>query len=80
MAFPLVNSVASWFLKKRFHQIELFIKYPYEVQSELLTNLIEEAKNTELGIKYNFKSIKSYDEFAERIPISTYESLSLIHI
>ena len=74
MAFPLVNSVASWFLKKRFHQIELFIKYPYEVQSELLTNLIEEAKNTELGIKYNFKSIKSYDEFAERIPISTYDS------
>ena len=74
MVFPLVNSVASWFLKKRFHQIELFIKYPYEVQSELLTNLIEEAKNTELGIKYNFKSIKSYDEFAERIPISTYDS------
>ena len=74
MAFPLVNSVASWFLKKRFHQIELFIKYPYEVQSELLTNLIEEAKNTELGIKYNFKSIKSYDKFAERIPISTYDS------
>ena len=74
MAFPLVNSVASWFLKKRFHQIELFIKYPYEVQSELLTNLIEEAKNTELGIKYDFKSIKSYDEFAERVPISTYDS------
>ena len=74
MAFPLVNSVASWFLKKRFHQIELFIKYPYEVQSELLSNLIEESKNTEIGVKYNFKEIKSYQEFAERIPISTYES------
>ena len=32
MPIPLVNSVASWILKKRFHQIDLFLKYPYEVQ------------------------------------------------
>ena len=49
MAIPLVNSVASWFLKKRFHQIDLFLKYPYEVQNELLTNLLELSKNTEIG-------------------------------
>ena len=40
MAIPLVNSVASWFLKKRFHQIDLFLKYPHEVQNELLMNLL----------------------------------------
>ena len=74
MAFPLVNSVASWFLKKRFHQIDLFLKYPYEVQNELLTNLLELSKNTEIGQKYDFKSITSYREFAKRVPVSTYES------
>ena len=74
MPIPLVNSVASWFLKKRIHQIELFLKYPNEVQNELLLNLLNEAKNTEIGIKYNFSSIKSYSEFAARIPISSYES------
>ena len=41
MPIPLVNSVASWFLKKRFHQIELFLKYPNEVQNELLLQLID---------------------------------------
>jgi len=74
MAIPLVNSVASWFLKKRFHQIDLFLKYPYEVQNELLTNLLELSKNTEIGQKYDFKSITSYREFIKRVPVSTYES------
>ena len=73
MQIPLVNSVASWFLKKRFHQIDLFLKYPYNVQNELLVNLLEGAKNTELGLKYDFKSIESYREFANRVPLSTYE-------
>ena len=49
MPIPLVNSLASWFLKKRFHQIELFLKYPYEVQNELLLHLINQAKDTHIG-------------------------------
>ena len=73
MPIPLVNSIASWFLKKRFHQIELFLKYPNEVQTELLLNLIETAKDTQIGKKFDFESIHNYRTFAERIPISTYE-------
>ena len=73
MPFPLVNSVASWFLKKRFHQIDLFLKYPNEVQNELLLNLINTAKNTQLGKQYDFASIKNYKTFSERIPVRSYE-------
>ncbi|GAA0749994.1 GH3 auxin-responsive promoter family protein [Gaetbulibacter jejuensis] len=73
MPIPLVNSIASWFLKKRFHQIELFLKYPNEVQNELLLELVTMAKDTEIGKKYDFESIKNYSTFAERIPVSTYE-------
>ncbi len=73
MPFPIVNSIVSWFLKKRFHQIELFVKYPIEVQEELLHGLIIKAKNTEIGKKYDFESIYSYREFADRIPVTTYE-------
>ncbi|MDT0558546.1 GH3 auxin-responsive promoter family protein [Ichthyenterobacterium sp. W332] len=78
MPIPLVNSIASWFLKKRFHQIELFLKYPNEVQEELLFNLIDTAKDTELGKQYDFKSITSYQTFAERIPISSYEDVQSV--
>ena len=75
MPIPLVNSIASWFLKKRFHQIELFLKYPHDVQNELLMHLIEMGKDTEFGRRYDFASIKNYETFLDRVPVSTYESL-----
>ncbi len=73
MPIPLINSIASWFLKKRFHQIELFLKYPNEVQNELLLTLIDFAKETEIGKKYDFESIKNYSDYANRVPITNYE-------
>ena len=75
MALPIINSVATWFLKKRIHQIELFLKYPNEVQEELLLNLIRTAEHTVIGKQFGFSSIKSYQEFVERVPVSTYEDL-----
>jgi len=75
MALPIINSVATWFLKKRIHQIELFLKYPNEVQEELLLNLIRTAEHTVIGKQYGFSSIKSYQEFIERVPVSTYEDI-----
>ncbi|WP_299603400.1 GH3 auxin-responsive promoter family protein [uncultured Aquimarina sp.] len=73
MPIPIVNSIASWFLKKRFHQMELFLKYPNEVQLELLHVLLETARNTEFGKQYDFSSIHNYETFKERIPIRSYE-------
>ncbi|WP_162127140.1 GH3 auxin-responsive promoter family protein [Flavobacterium phycosphaerae] len=75
MPFPIINSIASWVLKQRIHQIELFLKYPHEVQEELMMNLIRSAEDTVIGQKYDFKSIKSYQTFSERIPVSSYEDL-----
>ena len=75
MPLTIINSFASWILKQRIHQIELFLKYPNEVQEELLMNLIQCSKNTVLGKEYDYASIRSYTTFAERIPISTYEEL-----
>ena len=73
MPIQIINSFASWVLKQRIHQIELFVKYPNEVQEELLMNLIQSAKNTELGKEYDYASLRNYTSFAERVPISTYE-------
>lgn len=53
--------------------MELFMKYPGEVQEELRSKLLEKAKDTEIGKKYDFRSIKNYADFAERLPITTYE-------
>lgn len=78
MPIPLFNSIASWLLKKRYHQIELFLKYPAEVQEEVLFQLLEVAEDTEIGKKYDFESIEKYKAFKERLPIVTYEEIEPI--
>lgn len=75
MPLPIINSIASWILKKRIHQMELFIKYPNEVQEEILFGLLKAGEFTVLGKKYDYNSIKNYTTFNERIPVSTYEEL-----
>ncbi len=75
MPIPLFNSIASWLLKKRYHQIELFLKYPGEVQEEVLHQLLEIAEDTEIGKKYDFESIANYETFRERVPIVSYEEI-----
>ena len=74
MPFSFLNTVTTWFLKKRMHQIELFKKYPLEVQNEVLINLLKNAENTEFGKKYNFNSIKDYSSFSNNIPLTDYEN------
>ncbi|MCS4237577.1 hypothetical protein M2306_002378 [Myroides gitamensis] len=73
MALTIVNSIASWILKKRIHQIDLFRKYPNEVQNDVFLGLIKANEKTLLGKQYDYASIKNYETFAERVPIYTYE-------
>jgi hypothetical protein len=62
-------------MKKRIHDIDLFRKYPHEVQLELFQDLISTAKSTEWGKKYGYGDSLSVREFQERVPISAYEDL-----
>ncbi len=71
----VLNSIASWWMRKRMHQIELFMKYPYDVQNEWLKKLVTSAKDTEWGKKYDFKNISNVEQFRNKIPIQDYESL-----
>ncbi len=71
----LLNAVISWIIKKRIHQIELFMKYPHDVQNEWFKKLIVSAKDTEWGMKYDYKSISKPDIFKERVPVNDYNSL-----
>ena len=58
------------------HQIELFEKYPAEVQNDVLLNLIDKAKNTIIGRDFGFSSIKSYEDFSKKVPVFNYENFS----
>ena len=54
MPFSFINTVASWMLKKRIHQIELFEKYPLDVQNEELKKLIQISKIQNLVSNMSF--------------------------
>lgn len=71
----IVNSIFTWYMKKRIHQIELFMKYPLDVQDEWLHTLIASAENTEWGKRYEYKSILTVQQFKERVPIQNYDTL-----
>jgi hypothetical protein len=45
------------------------------VQRKQLTKLLSAAAGTEYGRKFDFSSIRSYEQFAERVPLSSYDDL-----
>lgn len=71
----IINSVFSWFIKKRIHQMELFMKYPINVQHELLSRLLLEAKNTEWGKQHDYQNINNYQDFINKVPLQSYEDI-----
>jgi hypothetical protein len=72
---PIINSIVSWLNIKRLHQIDLFMKYPFDVQKETLFRLIEKAANTTIGKELGFNSIKSIDQFQRQVPVHSYDEL-----
>lgn len=72
----VLNSFMTWIFKSRLGQIEKFKQQPLSVQQGMLAELLDTAKATEFGKKYHFSKLKSYQEFAARVPLVDYESFS----
>jgi hypothetical protein len=69
------NSIFAWLIKKRVHQIELFRKFPLEVQQETFDRLVSNASQTEFGKKYKFGHIDAYAQFRDQVPLQHYEDV-----
>lgn len=69
----LLNTILLGGLRSRIGGIEYAISHAQEIQQKLFKQLITMAANTEWGRKYEYSSIKSYEDFKKRVPISTYE-------
>jgi len=73
---PFLNSIINWVNFKRIYQIDLFRKHPHDVQQEVLFDLLKEARDTEWGKKYDYRSIQSEKEFKTRMEIRQYEDFA----
>ncbi len=69
------NSIFAWLMKKRIHQIDLFRKYPLEVQNEMLEKLLKASVNTEWGKRYEYSKIGNYQDFNTNVPLQEYEDI-----
>ena len=72
----VLNSFLTWIFKNRLGQIENFKQEPHLVQQTTLVDLLEVAKDTEIGKSFHFDKIKSYADFASQVPIFDYESFT----
>ncbi len=71
----IINSVISWFMKKRMHQIELFMKFPHDVQDEWFRKLLLAGRQTEWGRLHGYDSIGNYDQYVKQVPVSDYDDI-----
>ncbi|MDR1897262.1 MAG: GH3 auxin-responsive promoter family protein [Prevotellaceae bacterium] len=59
----------------RIKAIDKLKKEPDKKQEEIFHSLIKSGKNTEYGLKYNFKNIRNFEDFRNNVPISDYSAL-----
>lgn len=52
-----------------------YIDHADSVQQGVLVQLVERAALTQLGRKYDFSSCRTYHDFAQRVPLYTYEDI-----
>ena len=71
----IVNSIINWINYKRIYEIDLYREHAREIQEEVLFNLLNTAKNTEWGEKYDYANTKTWSCYMEKVPISRYEKI-----
>jgi hypothetical protein len=67
---------AKIFAKNIRKKIDKWASQPEATQQKVFQELIEKAKDTKFGKDHDFKNIKSYSDFAEKVPVRDYEELS----
>ena len=63
-------------MRHRINEIKLYADSPIEIQEKIFRQLINSGKDTEWGKKYDYKNIKSWDDYNQKVPINEYEVFS----
>ena len=71
----ILTRTISLVLRKRLKEIERFGDEADQIQDKQLRMLLDKAKGTLWGQAYDYKSIRTYADYRERVPIQTYDDL-----
>lgn len=71
-----IKSIAAkLFAQKIYIKTRAWSSRPIETQKKVFLQLINQAKKTQFGIDHHFDAIKTFEDFANRVPIRDYEDL-----
>ncbi|WP_322933369.1 GH3 auxin-responsive promoter family protein [Bacteroides sp. CG01] len=70
-----ITKIIKQAFNSRLKEIDLYASQAGEIQHRVMTRLVTQAANTEWGKKYDYKSIRNYEDFKNRIPVQTYEEI-----
>lgn len=70
-----ITKIISKAFGPRLKQIDLYTDQAGEIQHRVLRRLVDQASQTEWGQKYDYASIRNYEDFKNRLPIQTYEEV-----
>ena len=70
-----LTRIASKIFLPRQKELDRYNKNTVALQWQTLSNIVSEAQDTEYGRNHMFASINSYNDFANNIPVNTYEEL-----
>ena len=70
-----LTSIARLFFQQRWRELERHQTEGEALQREVLSHLLEKAKDTEYGRNHLFGAAKGYDDFVRNTPINTYEEV-----
>ncbi|WP_054852292.1 GH3 auxin-responsive promoter family protein [Olleya sp. ITB9] len=68
-------ALAKPFAKRIYKKVQKWANNPIETQDKVFKELISEATQTAFGKDHDFVSIKTYQDFVNRVPIRDYEAL-----
>ena len=70
-----ITSLVRPIFRKRYKCLLRSEQCADDEQRALLLSMVRQAQHTEWGCQYYFTSIKSYEDFRSRVPVTTYEEL-----
>lgn len=70
------KSLLSLAFARHYQALIKSVESPFLSQEKVFRFLLKKGVQTTWGKLYNYKNIKSYEDYRQRVPISTYEDLS----
>lgn len=71
-----IKSFAAKIFAKSIHKkVQAWSSKPLETQEKVFLNLIAQAQHTQFGKDHDFANIKTFQDFAAKVPIRDYEQL-----